>query len=55
LNDVAGWELGMICTFSIQIITLIAFVVMFIFAILLNIVFWWMAFLKICLPIPKKA
>ncbi len=51
----AGWELGMICTFSIQIIMLIALVVMFIFAILLNIVFWWLPLLKICFPIPKKA
>lgn len=49
-----GWELGMICSFSLQIIFLIAFIVMFIFLILLNIVFWWMAFLKICFPIPKK-
>lgn len=49
-----GWELGMICSFSIHIIFMIAFVIMFIFAILLNIVFWWMAFLKICFPVPKK-
>jgi hypothetical protein len=55
LKDSASWELGMICTFSIQIITLIAFILMFIIAIMLNIVFWWMAFLKICFPIPKKA
>jgi hypothetical protein len=49
-----GWELGMICSFSIQIITLVAFIVMFIFLILLNIVFWWLPFLKICFPIPVK-
>ncbi|MAS32887.1 MAG: hypothetical protein CL610_02695 [Anaerolineaceae bacterium] len=49
-----GWELGMICTFSLQIIFLVAFIVMFIFLILLNIVFWWLAFLKICFPIPKR-
>jgi hypothetical protein len=49
-----GWELGMICSFSIQIIFLVAFIVMFIFLILLNIVFWWLPFLKICFPIPKK-
>jgi hypothetical protein len=45
---------GMVCTFSIQIITLVALIVMFIFLILLNIVFWWLAFLRICLPIPKS-
>lgn len=49
-----SWELGMICSFSIQIIFMIAFIVMFIFLILLNIVFWWLPFLKICFPIPKK-
>ena len=48
------WELGMICSFSLQIIMLVAFIVMFIFLILLNIVFWWLPFLKICFPIPKK-
>ena len=32
---------------------LVAFIVMFIFLILLNIVFWWLPFLKICFPIPK--
>ena len=52
LNSAPGWSLGMVCTFSLQIIFLVAFIVMFIFLILLNIVFWWLAFLKICLPIP---
>jgi len=49
-----GVELGMICSFSLQIIFLVAFIVMFIFLILFNIIFWWMAFLKICFPIPRK-
>lgn len=52
-GDSVNWELGMICSFSIQIVFLVAFIVMFIFLILLNIVFWWLPFLKICLPIPK--
>jgi hypothetical protein len=50
----AQWSLGMICTFSLQIIFLVAFIVMFIFLILLNIVFWWLPFLKICFPIPRR-
>jgi hypothetical protein len=25
-----------------------------IFVVVLNLVFWWMAFFKICLPIPKR-
>lgn len=47
-----GLQLGMICSYSIPIITLVAFIVMFIFLILLNIVFWWLPFLKICFPVP---
>jgi len=51
-ND--GWSIQMVCTFSIQIIFMVAFIVMFIFLILLNFVFWWLPFLRICLPIPTK-
>jgi hypothetical protein len=47
-----GIELGMICSFSLQIIFICAFIVLFIFLLLLNIVFWWLPFLKICFPIP---
>jgi hypothetical protein len=50
-----GWTLGMICSFSIPIITLCAFIVLMIFIQLLNIVFWWLPFLKICLPIPVRS
>jgi hypothetical protein len=48
------WQLGMICSFSIQIIFLVAFIVMFIFLIALNFIFWWLPFLKICFPIPVR-
>jgi hypothetical protein len=27
---------------------------MFIFLILFNIIFWWLPFLRICFPVPKK-
>jgi hypothetical protein len=47
-----GVELGMICSFSIQIMWVLSFIVMFLFAISFNIIFWWMAFIKICFPIP---
>jgi hypothetical protein len=50
-----GWTLGMICSFSLPIITLCAFIVLMIFIQLLNIVFWWLPFLKICLPIPVRS
>lgn len=53
--DEPGWTLGMICSFSIPIITLCAFIVLSIFLQLLNIVFWWLPFLKICLPIPVRS
>lgn len=42
-----------ICSFSIPIITICAFLVLNIFLSLLNIVFGWMFFLKICIPFPK--
>jgi hypothetical protein len=47
-----GWGLGMICSFSIPIITICALIILFIFVLLLNIVFFWLPFLKICFPIP---
>ena len=47
-----GVGLGWICSFSIPIITICAFFVLNIFLSLLNIVFFWMAFIKICIPIP---
>ena len=49
-----GLELGWICSFSLPIITLCAFIVLHIFLGLLNIVFQWMLWFKVCIPIPKK-
>lgn len=45
---------GMICGFSIPIITLCAFIFLQIFLSLLNIIFFWLPFIKICIPFPKK-
>jgi hypothetical protein len=50
-----GLSIQMICSFSIQIIFLVAFIVMFIFLISLNFIFGWLAYLRICLPIPTKS
>ena len=47
-----NFELGVVCSFSIQIITMVAFIVMFIFLIALNFIFWWLPLLKICFPLP---
>ncbi len=48
-------DLGMICSFSIPIITICAMIVLMIFVILMNIIFFWVPFLKICFPLPLKA
>ena len=47
-------DLGLICSFSIPIITICALIVLMIFVILLNIVFWWLPFFRICFPVPLK-
>ncbi|MBK8814430.1 MAG: hypothetical protein IPN42_02495 [Methylococcaceae bacterium] len=49
-----GEGLAFICSFSIQIIFIVAFFLLLIFVIILHFVFWWIAFFRICLPIPKK-
>ncbi|WP_257446353.1 hypothetical protein [Archangium lipolyticum] len=43
-----------ICGFNIPIITLCAFIVLSIFLALLNIIFWWLPFIKICIPLPRS-
>ncbi|MCK6546761.1 hypothetical protein L6R52_13000 [Myxococcota bacterium] len=48
-------DLGMICSFSIPIITICALILLMIIVSLLNIVFWWLPFLKICLPLKLEA
>ena len=53
VSDSGGVDLGEVCTFALPIITLCAMIVLYIFVALLNIVFFWMPLLKICLPIPK--
>jgi hypothetical protein len=47
-------NIGWLCSFSIPIITICAFVLLSIVIVLLNIVFWWLPFVKICLPVPKR-
>src|SRR5262249_30660476 len=53
--DGESFDIGLICSFSIRIITICALLVLMIFISLLNIVFWWRPFLRICFPIPVKA
>jgi hypothetical protein len=47
-------SIAFICSFAIPITFLVAIIVMFIFLILLNIIFWWLPFIFICFPIPKR-
>jgi len=47
-----GVGLGWLCSFSLPIITLCAFIVLNIFLQLFNIIFFWMFYIKICIPIP---
>ena len=44
---------GMICGFSIPLITICAFIVLQIFLVLFNILFFWLPFIRICIPFPK--
>ena len=48
-----GFDIAWICSFSIPAITLCAFIVLGIFLSLFNLIFSWMAWIKICIPIPK--
>jgi hypothetical protein len=44
--------IGWLCSFSIPFITICAFIVLNIFLSLFNIIFSWLLFIKICIPIP---
>jgi hypothetical protein len=52
-NTGPAFDVAWICSFSIPIITLCAFIVLSIFLGILNLIFFWLPFLKICLPLPK--
>ena len=54
LGEETDGGFAFICSFSIQIIFIVAFFLLLMFVIILNFVFWWIAFFRICLPIPKK-
>jgi hypothetical protein len=55
VGDEPGLQLGMICSFSIPIITICALIVLMIFIMLLNIIFWWLPLFRICIPIPVSS
>lgn len=54
LNPEDSGGFAFICSFSIEIIFIVAFFLLLMFVIILNFVFWWIMFFRICLPVPKK-
>jgi hypothetical protein len=50
----SGDGFGMVCSFSLPIITICALILLMIIVKLLDIVLYWMPFFQICLPLPKK-
>ena len=52
IGAAGGATLGWICSFSIPIITICAMILLFVIVIALNLVFFWLPFFRICLPVP---
>lgn len=52
-GSVGSAGLSWICGFNIPVITICAFIVLNIFLTLLNLVFGWLFFIKVCIPFPK--
>jgi hypothetical protein len=50
-----SFTVGWICSFSLPIITICAFICLNIFLSLFDLVFRWMFFIKICIPFPKRS
>jgi hypothetical protein len=55
IADEQGFDLGVICQFSIPIITIVALMLLIVMVFVLNIVFWWAAFFRICIPVPLRS
>ncbi|MEK9711619.1 MAG: hypothetical protein VW258_03555 [Thalassolituus sp.] len=48
-----GATVQWICSFSLPVITIVAMILLMIMVSLLNIIFFWMPWVRICLPFPK--
>jgi hypothetical protein len=46
-------DIGMICTFSIPIITICALILLMIIVLLFDFIFKWLPLFRICFPLPK--
>jgi len=49
----SGLDVQWICSFSLPVITLVAMLLLMIMISLLNIIFFWLPWVRICLPFPK--
>ncbi|MCD9460625.1 hypothetical protein [Marinibactrum halimedae] len=49
----AGLGLQWICSFSLPVVTLVAMILLMIMVMILNIVFFWLPWVRVCLPFPK--
>lgn len=54
-GSTGGLTIGWICSFSLPLITICAFIVLNIFLSLFDLIFRWMFFFKICIPFPKRS
>ena len=52
-DNAAALGVQWICSFSIPVVTLVAMILLMIIVTLLNIVFFWLPWVRICLPFPK--
>lgn len=52
-GSTGGLDLAWICSFSIPAITICAFIVLGIFLALFNLIFGWLAWIRVCIPVPK--
>jgi hypothetical protein len=55
LGDEEQWDLGVICQFSMPVITICALLLLLVIVFLLNIVFFWVPFFRLCLPVPLRS
>lgn len=53
LEEAVEFNLGLICSFSIPIITLVALILLMVFVVVLNLVFWWLPFFRLCFPVKR--
>lgn len=53
-GDTQTIDLGRVCSLSIPIITICALALLLVMVVVLNIVFWWLPFFKICFPLPSS-